>query len=86
MVLSKSYAYFTPEKYLELEWMGPIKHEYLQGQVAAIARVSTGRMRCNALGINNSASQKAYLMMSYGVKTLLSCEGYVVAPNGPTVT
>lgn len=40
MALSKSHAYFTPEEYLELEWVSPIKHEYLQGQVIAMAGAS----------------------------------------------
>ncbi len=40
MILSKSHAYFTPEDYLELERISPIKHEYLQGQMVAMARAS----------------------------------------------
>ncbi|MGB0563609.1 MAG: Uma2 family endonuclease [Spirulinaceae cyanobacterium] len=37
MTLSKYHNYFTPEEYLELEKVSLIKHEYLQGQMVAIA-------------------------------------------------
>lgn len=40
MTLSKSHAYFTPEEYLEIERISPIKHEYLQGQMVAMAGAS----------------------------------------------
>ncbi|MEY3299872.1 MAG: hypothetical protein RLZZ597_3132 [Cyanobacteriota bacterium] len=40
MTLSKSHAYFTPEDYLEIERISPIKHEYLQGQLVAMAGAS----------------------------------------------
>ena len=40
MTISKSHAYFTPEEYLEIERMSPIKHEYLQGQMVAMAGAS----------------------------------------------
>jgi Uma2 family endonuclease len=40
MTLSKSHAYFTPEEYLEIERISPIKHEYLQGQLVAMAGAS----------------------------------------------
>ncbi len=38
MTVSKSHAYFTPEDYLELERISPIKHE--QGQMVAMAGAS----------------------------------------------
>jgi Uma2 family endonuclease len=40
MTVSKSHAYFTPEDYLEIERISPIKHEYLQGQMMAMAGAS----------------------------------------------
>nr|WP_228021781.1 Uma2 family endonuclease [Romeria gracilis] len=36
-MIAKSHAYFTPEDYLEIERISPIKHEYLQGQMVAMA-------------------------------------------------
>ncbi len=33
-------SYFTPEEYLEIERISPIKHEYLQGQMVAMAGAS----------------------------------------------
>lgn len=40
MIISKSHAYFTPEEYLEIERISLIKHEYLQGQMVAMAGAS----------------------------------------------
>jgi Uma2 family endonuclease len=40
MTVSKPHAYFTPEDYLELERISPIKHEYIQGQMVAMAGAS----------------------------------------------
>jgi Uma2 family endonuclease len=40
MTLSKSHAYFTPDEYLEIERISPVKHEYLQGQIVAMAGAS----------------------------------------------
>lgn len=40
MTVSKSHAYFTPEEYLEIERISPIKHDYLQGQMVAMAGAS----------------------------------------------
>jgi len=40
MTISSRHAYFTPEDYLEIERISPIKHEYLQGQLVAMAGAS----------------------------------------------
>lgn len=40
MIASKSHADFTPEDYLAIERTSPIKHEYLQGQIIAMAGAS----------------------------------------------
>jgi Uma2 family endonuclease len=40
MTASKSHVYFTPEDYLAIERISPIKHEYLQGQMVAMAGAS----------------------------------------------
>ncbi|MBE9032874.1 Uma2 family endonuclease [filamentous cyanobacterium LEGE 11480] len=40
MTASKSHAYFSPEEYLEVERLSPIKHEYVQGQMFAMAGAS----------------------------------------------
>jgi Uma2 family endonuclease len=39
MAVSKSYDYFSPEDYLEGERVSPIKHEYRQGEIYAMAGV-----------------------------------------------
>ncbi|MBE9089292.1 hypothetical protein IQ232_05665 [Microcystis aeruginosa LEGE 11464] len=40
MTASKSHAYFTPKDYLEIEKISPIKPEYMQGQILAMAGTS----------------------------------------------
>lgn len=40
MTAKQSHAYFTPEEYLEIERTSPIKHEYIEGQIIAMAGAS----------------------------------------------
>ncbi len=40
MTIGQRHAYFTTEEYLEIERISPIKHEYLQGQLVAMAGAS----------------------------------------------
>jgi Uma2 family endonuclease len=40
MFIGIRHAYFTPEEYLDIERIRPIKHEYLQGQLVAMAEAS----------------------------------------------
>lgn len=40
MTVSKNRAYFTPEEYLDIERLSLIKHDYIQGQIVAMAGAS----------------------------------------------
>lgn len=40
MTVSKSYTYVSPEEYLESEKISPIKHEYIRGEIYAMAGAS----------------------------------------------
>lgn len=40
MTMGSRHAYFTPDEYLAIERISPIKHEYLQGQMIAMAGAS----------------------------------------------
>ncbi|APB33449.1 Uncharacterized protein conserved in cyanobacteria [Gloeomargarita lithophora Alchichica-D10] len=40
MVSSSSHAYFSPEEYIAIERMSPIKHDYIAGQIVAMAGAS----------------------------------------------
>ncbi|HIK32625.1 MAG TPA: Uma2 family endonuclease [Oscillatoriales cyanobacterium M59_W2019_021] len=52
MALSRSHSYFTPEEYLEIEKISPIKHEYIQGQIVAMA----GASKAHVLIVGNLSS------------------------------
>jgi Uma2 family endonuclease len=57
MIFPGSHRYFTPEDYLELERLSPIKHEYVQGQILAMA----GASKAHGLIANNLSA----LLVSY---------------------
>ena len=40
MAIRAGHSYFSPEEYLAIERVSPIKHEYLQGQLVAMAGAS----------------------------------------------
>ncbi|MEB3882970.1 Uma2 family endonuclease [Lyngbya sp. CCY1209] len=68
MIHSKSHTYFTPEEYLEIERVSPIKHEYLQGQIVAMAGASKAHViitgNLSALLVNHLRDTGC---ISYGV-------------------
>ncbi len=48
MTLSQSRPYVSPEEYLEIEKSSPIKHEYIQGQIYAMAGGSDAHVTITA--------------------------------------
>lgn len=48
MTVSKNSSYLSPEAYLEAEKNSPIKHEYIQGQVYAMAGASDAHVTITA--------------------------------------
>ncbi|HLO84118.1 MAG TPA: Uma2 family endonuclease [Nostocaceae cyanobacterium] len=48
MTLSNSHPYLSPEEYLEAEKSSPIKHEYIQGQIYAMAGASDAHVTITA--------------------------------------
>ena len=48
MTLTQSHPYISPEEYLELEKNSPIKHEYIQGQIYAMAGASNSHVTITA--------------------------------------
>ena len=73
MAFSKNYAYFTPEEYLEIERMSPIKHEYVQGQIIAMA----GASKAHVITMHHIASKLAAAMGHL----LLTCPLFFYCPK-----
>ncbi|MDY7014200.1 MAG: Uma2 family endonuclease [Cyanobacteriota bacterium] len=48
MTLSQNYSYLSPEAYLEAEKNSPQKHEYIQGQIYAMAGASDAHVTITA--------------------------------------
>ncbi len=48
MTLSQFQSYLSPEEYLEIEKSSPIKHEYIQGQIYAMAGASDAHVTITA--------------------------------------
>ncbi|MCM0590332.1 MAG: Uma2 family endonuclease [Gloeotrichia echinulata IR180] len=48
MTISQSHPYISPEAYLEAEKTSPIKHEYIQGQIYAMAGASDSHVTITA--------------------------------------
>ncbi|KZL49462.1 Uma2 family endonuclease [Nodularia spumigena CS-591/12] len=48
MTLSQFQSYISPEEYLEIEKSSPIKHEYIQGQIYAMAGASDAHVTITA--------------------------------------
>ncbi|MTJ06755.1 MULTISPECIES: Uma2 family endonuclease [unclassified Anabaena] len=48
MTLSQFHPYLSPEEYLETEKSSPIKHEYIQGQIYAMAGASDAHVTITA--------------------------------------
>ena len=40
MIADRTHNYISPEEYLKLEELSPLKHEYIQGEVYAMAGAS----------------------------------------------
>jgi Uma2 family endonuclease len=53
LIVGKNHAYFSLEDYLEVERVSPIKHEYLQGQIVAMA----GASKAHAIITGNLSAQ-----------------------------
>ncbi|MFM1842219.1 MAG: hypothetical protein RLZZ490_955 [Cyanobacteriota bacterium] len=62
------YSHFSPTDYLELERLSPIKHEYLQGQVIAMAGASKAHVlltgNLSALFVNHLRGQACLVYAS----------------------
>lgn len=45
MTVDRLHAYFSPEEYLEIEKTSTIKHEYIRGEVYAMAGASDAHVK-----------------------------------------
>ena len=48
MIFSQAHPYISPEEYLEAEKVSPIKHEYIQGRIYAMAGASDAHVTITA--------------------------------------
>ncbi|NJL84859.1 MAG: Uma2 family endonuclease [Leptolyngbyaceae cyanobacterium SM1_1_3] len=84
MTAPKSHAYFTPEEYLEIERFSPIKHEYLQGQMVAIAGASKAHViitgNLSALLVNHLRGTEC-IAYATGMKARLSALNLFYYPD-----
>lgn len=68
MTASKSHAYFTPKDYLEIEKISPIKPEYMQWQILAMAGTSkahviiTGNLSAQLINRNLSGVNRSTVL------------------------
>jgi len=52
MTVSKHHAYFTPEDYLTIECISPIKHKYPQGRMVTSLLLSKNKSWSNSFSAN----------------------------------
>jgi hypothetical protein len=73
MTLSKSDIYVSPEVYLEGEKISPIKHEYSQGEIYAIATLGAPASLPNLLPLIQLSLEEAALRSLSTISLCLPC-------------